>query len=133
MKSMVYTMAKLAKAITKPIIDHFIFLLAVSIIFSSPAETRYWTPEIMIVRIAKEAKIPKIQYRNFISTSLIVPPARPVPVGKQTPEASRVKLVGGHLSLHQESIRLTNVFNRITQIDINDRVITMTQFLFSFL
>jgi hypothetical protein len=69
-----------------PIIEYFMFRLAVEIVSSSPAETRYWIPEITKAMMPKNPRIPRIQFIKVRRTSATVASERPVSVGTQTPE-----------------------------------------------
>src|SRR3989344_667990 len=68
-----------------PIAAYCILRLAVSAVPSSPADRRYWKPEMTKAMIARKPKIPKSQSIILIRRSAIGILDSPVPAGKHTP------------------------------------------------
>src|SRR6185369_11647521 len=79
-----------------PIMEYFILFFAVSAIFSSPAEVRYWIPEMIKAMMPRKPKIPRSQFMKFFKIRAIGILESPVLFGTQTP-ATGVKLPEGQV------------------------------------
>ena len=68
-----------------PMMDHFIFILAVAIDLSSPADIRYWIPEIINAPTAKIEKMISNHLKKLVRISETVPLGSPVSQGITMP------------------------------------------------